>query len=514
MKQDFYWRGHPFTNSKLYLKLELVGVLILLLSVSCKVIGGQSKTNQCAYSDKNLSPEVLTNLLRSGEDLCNADLRKIKLHLKNFDSPKLRSVNFSSSNILNVRFLNASLDNAKFISANLTGVDFSGSSMKGADLKNTNLLTANFDYADVTDGNFDDSRLTYANLNKADFEDTSFKWSRLDGAKLKESNLKRANFQHSIARAAKFQGANLSQAKLQRADLSGSNFGCSDSGKCVDVSNAVFYGPLCTHKEKECDWGENYAANFGGSKNIYQMVYDYSDHTNLPVGVYEIQSQLRQTGHYREASEFTYFLKHGELMEIETQNPDILSEKWIELWSKRIGFEWTVEWGRRPNKAILELLPQLIAGFGFSYFILLTLTFLTKRHKLGSLFIVKEAPSTSQSGGHSFLIKEGEFIKTNVLTTIIKSNKLYSDRLKRSLAISFSKSATLLLLHSIWFSILSAFHFGWRDLNIGNWISRIQPVAFSYRPTGIIKTISGLQSLVCIYLVAIWALTTFGSPWG
>ena len=36
--------------------------------------------------------------------------------------------------------------------------------------------------------------------------------------------------------------------------------------------------------------------------------------------------------------------------------------------------------------------------------------------------------------------------------------------------------------YAAYFSLLSAFHIGWRDLNVGTWISRIQPVSIPCAP--------------------------------
>ena len=65
---------------------------------------------------------------------------------------------------------------------------------------------------------------------------------------------------------------------------------------------------------------------------------------------------------------------------------------------------------------------------------------------------------------------------------------------------------------SLWFSALSAFHIGWRDLNFGTWLTRVQPKEFVLRGYGALRMISGVQSLLSVYLLAIWAVTTFGRP--
>ncbi len=68
------------------------------------------------------------------------------------------------------------------------------------------------------------------------------------------------------------------------------------------------------------------------------------------------------------------------------------------------------------------------------------------------------------------------------------------------------------ILYGFYFSILSAFHIGWRDLNVGSWISRIQSREYTLKATGWVRVVSGVQSLISIYLLALWVLTQFGRP--
>jgi hypothetical protein len=66
--------------------------------------------------------------------------------------------------------------------------------------------------------------------------------------------------------------------------------------------------------------------------------------------------------------------------------------------------------------------------------------------------------------------------------------------------------------YSLYFSVLSAFHIGWRELNIGSWISRMQPNEYTLQATGWVRVVSGAQSLLSVYLIALWALSYFGRP--
>jgi hypothetical protein len=75
----------------------------------------------------------------------------------------------------------------------------------------------------------------------------------------------------------------------------------------------------------------------------------------------------------------------------------------------------------------------------------------------------------------------------------------------------FARIVSILLL-ATYFSFLSALRIGWSGLNFGTWISRIQPREYTLHATGWVRVISGLQSLISVYLVALTILTYFGTP--
>jgi len=63
-----------------------------------------------------------------------------------------------------------------------------------------------------------------------------------------------------------------------------------------------------------------------------------------------------------------------------------------------------------------------------------------------------------------------------------------------------------------YFSLLSAFQIGYREFSVGSWLTRAQPRNFALESTGWVRTVSGIQSLLSVYLLAIWLLTYFGRP--
>jgi hypothetical protein len=43
-------------------------------------------------------------------------------------------------------------------------------------------------------------------------------------------------------------------------------------------------------------------------------------------------------------------------------------------------------------------------------------------------------------------------------------------------------------------------------------MARMQPREYTLRATGWVQIVSGIQSLISIYLLALWVLTYFGRP--
>jgi hypothetical protein len=47
---------------------------------------------------------------------------------------------------------------------------------------------------------------------------------------------------------------------------------------------------------------------------------------------------------------------------------------------------------------------------------------------------------------------------------------------------------------------------------VGTWIARLQSREYTLRATGWVRTVSGIQSLLSVYCLALWVLTCFGRP--
>lgn len=66
--------------------------------------------------------------------------------------------------------------------------------------------------------------------------------------------------------------------------------------------------------------------------------------------------------------------------------------------------------------------------------------------------------------------------------------------------------------YAVYFSLLSAFNIGFREITVGNWISRLQRREYTFRAEGWVRVVAGVQSLLSVYMLAMWLLTYFGRP--
>jgi len=64
----------------------------------------------------------------------------------------------------------------------------------------------------------------------------------------------------------------------------------------------------------------------------------------------------------------------------------------------------------------------------------------------------------------------------------------------------------------MFFSLMSAFNIGFRDINFGRWLRLLTRQEFDIKAVGWARVTAGWQSLISVYLIALWVLTYFGRP--
>jgi hypothetical protein len=199
----------------------------------------------------------------------------------------------------------------------------------------------------------------------------------------------------------------------------------------------------------------------------------------------------------------------------------------VEGYFRIVAFEFTTDYGRTPGDA-LALLGYLLIIFALIYVFCLCqrMQFQSPAYNPHPQWLVNQAryrwyklrrflaegriyqfwSSDCITVGHS------ESNDTNAVMWSVM-DKAHMPRIAGQMRVVEVKTGFwAALMYGAYFSVLSAFHLGWRDFNIGTWIARMQAFEYTLRATGWVRFLSGLQSLLSVYLLAIWALTYFGRP--
>ena len=64
----------------------------------------------------------------------------------------------------------------------------------------------------------------------------------------------------------------------------------------------------------------------------------------------------------------------------------------------------------------------------------------------------------------------------------------------------------------MFFSLMSAFNIGFQQLDFGRWLRLLTREEFDIKAIGWARVVAGWQSLISVYLFALWVLTYFGRP--
>ncbi|MCP5110105.1 MAG: pentapeptide repeat-containing protein [bacterium] len=284
-------------------------------------------------------------------------------------------------------------------------------------------------------------------------------------------------------RATRFSAADLGNADLSNANLSGADLGAANliatnlSGAIfadVDLTNTI-YEPLTAPAKGGLGNIEGILTiRFRDTKwNLFQQTVPVDFISNADVsGLVLLRNALKDVGLREREREATFVIERQRTRDAPR----------IEQWSRRVAFDWTSGYGLYPAR------PLWIMGGFFGLCSLIYMLHLARRGTSG-LKIFRVWP-------------EGR-IEGNAYTPVAAEKAEVEPLQVWGWAI---------VGYGLYFSLLSTFHFGWRDLNVGSWIARIQPRQYALRATGSMRVVSGVQSLLSIYLVALWVLTYFGRP--
>ena len=418
----------------------------------------------------------LTHANLNAASLSNADLRGAQLQGVDLSYAQLQRANLASAVLRGAKLIGAQLTRARLGSAQLKKADLSGAQLQNADLVGTQLQKGNLSGAHLQNANMVGTRLQKADLSGAQLQGANMGFADLEHADLSGTHLQNANLF-----GAQLQNAILIGAELQNADLS---FASVEGAKLASADlTGAFYSPASPPPS-------SYVAGIAGLSTVRVTNDELAQQAEVS-GLVSLRELLQRAGYRDLEREATYSIERARTRTAFAAWPgDPLRA--LEGVLRFVAFELTTAYGLYPGRALLILLGLMLL-LSFVYLSWIRRQGRTRQHR-GPIYRIW--PSER-------LVEDGQGVR---LVT-------YGDVPGRQRAERLQAKTTLGRYgYALWFSLLSAFHIGWRELSIGTWLSRLQPREYALRAQGWPRFISGMQSLISVYLVAIWALTYFGRP--
>jgi len=318
---------------------------------------------------------------------------------------------------------------------------------------------------------------THADLAGADLTDADLKGAELrraylrgvvlTGAKLNGADLDSADLMDAVLTGAQLSreglqgvGTNLTDAVLRGADLRAADLHATQLNG-TDLLDAHLEGVVFEPKNLPPPEGIALA------QGLELMTYGEE-----PGPLTQLRRQFQDAGYRKQEREITCALNRKEASR----------DSFIERWFKRIAFDWTCRYGLSPGRPLLIVLG-LWALCSASYVLFMHLP------GAAGIYLVGTRWFRGKTNMHCIQIR----------APTIRTTQWWKVPLLRA---------------ALFFSLMAAFDIGFREINFGRWLRMLTKREYKLKAMGWARTVSGFQSLLSVYLIALWALTYFGRPFG
>jgi|SRR6202795_1494834 len=299
--------------------------------------------------------------------------------------------------------------------------------------------------------------LSGAHLRGADLTEADLGGADLSGAGLDRAHLHGADLHDADIHGADLFSADLSGTKLEYAELKGADF------YDADLQNAV-YEPKSNPE----------IGSIADAEHLELLTYE--EHPNA---LFQLRKEFQDNGFRTQERKITYALNRRRA---EVAGP-------LERWFNRVAFDLTCQYGMNPGRA-LKIWTAVLFLCWFAYALLI--------HLPGESGIYR----IQRQGG----CPDGDQTEVQIRPRLIFAGSwwTYASRMiHRELAVVFWAG---------FFSLMSAFNVGFRDIDFGRWLRLLPRTEYDLRAKGWARTVAGFQSLLSVYPIGLWALTYFGRP--
>lgn len=291
-------------------------------------------------------------------------------------------------------------------------------------------------------------------LHRADFSNQDLRCASFIGA-----NLTDANFFGADLRGAFFNRATLLRANFERTDLRGTILHNADLQYLVYQPK---YPPL--------------PPSLALSTNLNYITYN-----DDPTFLYSLKNALKERGYQDAQKSVIAALRRSHPPEDSLGSKFHLLKGNVARAIQFVLFDWTSEFGSNSFRPLLIILMMwLLCGAVYAAAVL--------REGKAGLFLV----STGER------IPKGK--KTPYVRRIRPAQLQVAPRIRSAIS------------SGLFFSFRRTFHFGFKELDFGNWLKLLQSREFDIIAYGWPRVVSGVQSILSIYLLALSILSAFTTP--
>jgi Pentapeptide repeats (8 copies) len=272
-------------------------------------------------------------------------------------------------------------------------------------------------------------------------------------------------------------GARLTDANLTRVDLRGVDLGGADLGGAdltdAELKDANFLGAYLQGVIYEPKSIPDFKL-MARANGLEFMTY-----RDNPDSLVQLRKQFEESGFRTQERKITYALNRRRA---ELHGP-------LERGFSRVAFDLTCQYGMNPGRA-LQIWLAVLASCWLIYTVFIFLP--------------------GDSGIYRIPKRDGEVDGKD------PGEKL---RYQPDLSKPFWRTPIRLILQVFralfwagFFSLMSAFNIGFRDIDFGRWLRLLPRTEYDLKAKGWARTVAGFQSLISVYMIALWVLTYFGRP--
>ncbi len=369
---------------------------------------------------------------------------------KNPEKANLCNADLSKANLLGAGLYRANLSGARLVAANLSGADLQFANVSGADLFEAKLSDAN-----LFRTNLSGADVGAANLSGAVLFQANLSGAYLTSADLPGADLRSANLLGTSLFGARLPGADLTDAKVSKAKLA-----------YVNLTGST-YAPASEPPDP-------YVAGIEGLATLNAA-------KGQQIGLFQLRKLFQDAGLDESEREVTSSIQRNRTRD--QLSSELWSVAWIEGILRRVGFGWTTAYGLHPERAL-----GLILLLG----VILTPVYMrVMLHPTQTSRIVLVFPQDR-------------------VDMVDADSSSEQPRMKVAKATSWWSAFGWAV---VYFAFVSGKH---RLRTIYPWRLDSPPARPRLLSTAVgwVRTVAGGQSLVSVYLLAMWVLTQFGRPFG